>query len=142
MKLRLPANYYRFDDLLTMEAGQAYLLNQLDRTSCALPPEHAFHSSRTNCDPSRYEIYDDGSLWFVNNAQDEVWADYRDFVRDCLIPGINSQPSELCWTEDEYESAESLDAWLIDDMDKQLLILFCDGDEPAARELCGVRVAR
>ena len=133
--IHIPSAWDNLDNLMTCEAGRAYVLRQLDRDSSAIPPDHEFHSSRTSGDPSCCRVYSDGSLWFVNNAEDEVWSDYRDFVQDSMLKGLRFTKG-LCWTEEEYAAADYFsNPWLIDDMDKQLLLLSCDGDDEAARDL-------
>lgn len=133
--IHIPSAWDSIDNLMTCEAGRAYVLRQLDDQSNAIPPEYEFHSSRTSGDPSCYRVYSDDSLWLANNAEDEVWSDYRDFVQDSLLKGLHWT---LCWTQEEREAADyHSNPWLIDDMDKQLLLLSCDGDEDAAHALVG-----
>jgi hypothetical protein len=128
------------EDLMECEAGRAYILNQLDPKSEAIQPEQRCESSRKNCDAARYKIYEDGSLWFVNNAEDEVWSDYMDFVQDSLLPGLEAQASRpgMCWSEDESSESDEINAWSIDEMDQQILLRYCDDDEAKARELIGL----
>jgi hypothetical protein len=114
-------------DLLQISAGRAYVCEQL---GVEIASEHSFKSSRQNCDSACYDVYEDGSLWFANNAEDEVWIDYRDFVTDSILPGLRVS-SNLVWDESETDDLEAVE---LDEMDKALLLLFHDGDEAAARE--------
>ena len=127
--IRLPAAWPEGGafDFLQLEAGRAYILDQIGVDGT---PEHKFELSRTDCEPTSYEVYDDGSLWFINNAEDEVWVDFREFVSDRLVPGLQAQSPALRWEEDDDPEST-----VIDDMDRGLLLLFCDGNEEEAREL-------
>ena len=129
--IRLPAawEWTEAEDFLQLCAGRAYLLDQLGITS---KPDHEFILSGS-CDSAGYAIYDDDSLWFSNNACDEVWSDYRDFVTEELIPGLVacSASGPPAWADDEDGD------WTIDEMDRQLLVLFHDGDINAARVCAG-----
>ena len=140
--IHIPSGWRSLDDLMAWEAGRAYVLRQLDRHSSAVQPDHEFHSSRTSGDPSCYWVYSDGSLWFVNNAEDDVWGYYRDFIENTLLDGLRFRKG-LCWNGHEYQASDYFaDPWLIDDMDRQLLLLYCDGDDGAARALvCKHRTA-
>lgn len=128
------------EDLLSCEAGRAYVLDQLDSSSKAIQPEQVFQSSRKNCDAAWYKIYSDGSLWFVNNAQDEVWSDYTDFVQQSLLPGIAASAAQkgMCWDEEEAAESDDFNAWSLDQMDREILTKYADDDEEAARELVGL----
>lgn len=120
-----PANWESstFEDLFTIEAGQAYVAEQLGGS---VVPIATFHSNRANADACSYDLFDDGSLWFHSNAQDEVWADAVDFVREMRFDG-------LYWDE-----CDDLDGLLVDEMDRDLLVHLWDEDD--AREFfeqCG-----
>lgn len=127
--IRLPAAWDKETafDLLQISAGRAYVCEQL---GVEIACEHSFRSSRENCDSAWYEVYEDGSLWFRNNAEDEVWSDYRDFVTNSLLPGLRVS-SDMVWDESETDDPKAVE---LDGMDKALLLLFHDGDEMAARE--------
>ena len=127
--IRLPAAWDKQSafDLLQISAGRAYVCEQL---GVEIACEHSFKSSRENCDSGSYEIYEDGSLWYSNNAQDEVWSDYRDFVAESLLRGLRVS-SNMVWDESETDDPNAVE---LDGMDKELLLLFHDGDQLAARE--------
>lgn len=107
-----------FEDLFCIQAGRAYIAEQLNGN---IEPEKTFKSSRTGADACSYDLFEDGSLWFHSNAQDEVWADATDFI------------NELCFSGLYWEDVEDRDDFLIDDMDKNLLIHLLE-DENAARD--------
>lgn len=52
-------------------------------------------------DPWSYLVFADGSLYYANNAQDEVWADAYDFIVERLLNGAGRDAEEY-----EAESAE------------------------------------
>jgi len=139
MKIHVPEAWNSVDmsDLMACEAGQAYVLDQLDPDSRAIKPSHTFNSSRENSDAARYLVFDDGSMWFQNNASDEVWADFRDFVTDELVPGITAQPGhpKLYWSDEDAALFSDDEAWVLDDMDRGLLLHYTQQDEKSAREL-------
>lgn len=121
IEVRKPAAWENstLEDLMTIEAGQAYVLEQFG--SDAVKPEVTFRSSRTNQDAASYDVFEDGSLWLHNNAQDVVYHDVSDFV-------IN----ELRFDGVHWEDTDDRDGMLVDDMDKNLLIYLWD--EERARE--------
>ena len=45
-------------------------------------PSITFSGDHPEC---AYHIFGDGSLYYANNAQDEVWADARDFVIERVL---------------------------------------------------------
>ena len=62
-----------------------------DELNSALPeleritPIHDFcDDAERGGDASHYYIFKDGSLYYANNAQDEVWADKSDFISELL----------------------------------------------------------
>lgn len=118
-KIRKPANWESssFEDLFTIEAGQAYVAEQFGGS---VAPVKRFHSSRTNADACSYDLFDDGSIWYRNNAQDEVWADAVDFLRELRFDGLD-------W--DEYDGSSNM---IVDEMDRDLLVHLWGEDE--ARE--------
>ena len=138
-EIRLPAawNQAQTFDLLQLEAGRHYILDQMDSSSTAIQPEHVFNSDNPRSDTASYSVYSDGSLWFKNNAEDEIWADFRDAVSEHLIRGIEAQQITH-WTQDEVDASDDQAARCPDNMDRQLLLLSCDGDEDAARESIGL----
>lgn len=52
-------------------------------------------------DPWSYLVFADGSLYYSNNAADEVWADASDFIKDELINAAGKDASDY-----EPDSAE------------------------------------
>lgn len=127
------------DDLMQLDAGQAYVLQQFDAED-AVTPDHVFKRSGSG-DYCCYEVYEDGSLWYVNNAEDEVWPDYSDFVREQLIPGLLASKegdSRMFWTEEEAEQSGDMYSYAPDEMDRQLLMLAYDDDESEIREILGL----
>jgi hypothetical protein len=115
------------DDLMECEAGQAYILRQLDPKSRAIKPIHVCESSSGGVDSSWYEIYEDRSLWFVNNAADEVWTDYTDFVEMSLLPGIEADETlrrGLSWNEDAIMDSDDISNSWLSEMDQQILLLY------------------
>lgn len=137
--IRKPAAWTNasLDDLFDCEAGRAYVLEQLDPHSRAIAPDAAFTSDREGHDSATYEVYCDHSMWFHNNAEDEVWFDFRDFVAEQLIPGIeaSSHGSRLFWSADDEGFGDEMSDWALDRMDRELLLRYCDGDVTQAREL-------
>jgi len=129
--IRLPAawKWSEAKDFMQLCAGRAYLLSQMDITS---EPDHEFTRSGSG-DTASYSVFDDGSLWYCNNAEDEVWSDYRDFVTERLLPGLEacSHAGQPSWGDDDNGD------WVIDEMDRGLLVLFHDGDEDAAKDAVG-----
>ena len=125
-KYRTTARWSTFDADNAPYALIAYLANR-EGQQIDLP---VWFSTEDNPghDACGYEIFADGSLYFYNNAEDEVWSDYRDFVTDCLIPGIQSQ--KFCWNESEQQQ----DEYLLWDMDRKLLVFYA-GNELDARGL-------
>jgi hypothetical protein len=121
-EIRLPAAWGTAEafQLLQCQAGRAYLLAQ---TGIGSEPEHTIRLSEHSQDYCAYEIFPDGSLWYVNNAEDEVWEDYRDFVQE-LLNTAAVQGGVDCWEK-------------LNDGDRQLLTHYCDGDEAKAKELVG-----
>ncbi len=106
-----------FEDLLACQAGQAYVADQLRGH---VDPEWTFRSDRTNSDPCSYDLFEDGSLWFHSNAEDEIWADANDFIQQFEFTG-------LYWDE-----CENRDGLLVNSMDRELLIHLLEEEE--ARE--------
>lgn len=39
---------------------------------------------RTDGAGASYHVFSDGSILYTNNAEEEVWSDYQDFVRELL----------------------------------------------------------
>jgi hypothetical protein len=113
-KIHKPADWESgtFEELLEIEAGQAYVANQLGGD---VSPVAVFKSSRENMDTASYELFADNSLWFINNARDEVWSDAGDFAQQLDFDGV--------FWEDIPERNELGNAgMLVDEMDKNLLI--------------------
>ena len=124
-KLQTPAAYSSFDDLLTCEAGVAYVVRQRGGD---VTPEFRASSSRENCDSAEYEVFGDNSLLFTNNAEDVVAFDASDWANENLT-GFDG----MRWSDDV-----DADGLVIDEMDKKLMI-FLWGDEAAIEhfERCG-----
>lgn len=117
--IRKPANLgsSTFEDLFTIEAGQAYVAEQFGGS---VDPVASFKSNRSNADACSYDLFDDGSLWFHSNAEDEVWADAGDFVREMQFTGLY------------WEDSDDRDGLLVDAMDRDLLVHLWGEDD--ARE--------
>lgn len=112
--IRKPADWESstFDELLAIEAGQAYVANQLGGD---VAPVATFNSSRANMDTASYELFSDNSLWFINNARDEVWSDAGDFAQQLDFDGV-------FWEDIPERDGLREDGILADEMDKKLLI--------------------
>lgn len=108
-KIRKPANWESntFEDLFELEAGRAYVAEQLGGT---VAPKETFRSSRCTSEVCSYDLFDDGSLWFHSNAEDEVWADAGDFVREMQFTGLY------------WDDSDDRDGLLVDAMDRGLLV--------------------
>lgn len=74
--IRLPANWPDREAIafLQLDAGRAYIADQ-DGLQIS-PASEMWNADKT----AGYLVFPDGSLWFVNNAADEVWADVADFL--------------------------------------------------------------
>lgn len=116
-EIRKPSNWGSFDDLFTTEAGQAYVAAQFGGS---IHPALTFRSDRANVDACSYDIFDDGSLWFHSNAEDEVWADAADFACQMRFDGVY------------WDDSDDRDGFLVDAMDRGLLVHLWGEDE--ARE--------
>lgn len=46
-------------------------------------------------DQSRYFLFGDGSLYFGNNAQDEVWSEAADFATDRILNGYEGPLAQI-----------------------------------------------
>jgi hypothetical protein len=55
--------------------------------SLYVDPVDRFEEIPDNGDPWAYLVFRDRSLYYVNNAQDEVWADVYDFILERLLWG-------------------------------------------------------
>ena len=126
--IRKPAAWLNdtLDRLMAFDAGQCYVVRQFGAE--AVPPEHEFSSSRQNCDSASYELFDDGSLLFNNNAEDVVHPSASDWAMENLTVF-----ERLRWSEDA--PGEGL---IVDDMDKNLLTTLW-GEEAARNHFaqCG-----
>jgi hypothetical protein len=45
-------------------------------------------------DPWSYLVFEDGSLYYANNAQDEVWESSRDFIVERLLNDAGREPDD------------------------------------------------
>ena len=135
-QIHVPADWENSQahDLLQIEAGQAYVQSQIDQHFRYPQPEYKFYWN--DSDSTSYRVYSDGSLWFVNNAGDEVWCDYRDFVTDRLLPGLTVNTGDMRWTQEEADEIEQ--GYTINEMDRGILLLYSNGDEEEARKLLGM----
>jgi hypothetical protein len=97
------------DSLMEHQAGQAYVVRQFGGDVVA---DFAAKSSRTNCDSAEYEVFDDGSLLFTNNAEDVVAYDASDWANEHLTGFAGMR-----WSDDI-----DADGFVIDDMDRNLMI--------------------
>ena len=99
LEIRKPAAWAKlpFEQLLAIEAGQAYVAEQLGGK---VEPVATFRSSRSSS--CSYDVFEDGSLWFHSNGDDEVWEDASDLTREMEF-------GDLSWDE-------------IDSMDRDLLV--------------------
>lgn len=114
--IRKPAGWCQrtLDDLMSCEAGQAYVVNQL---GFELPPDEKFRSTRSS--ECAYEYFDDGSLWLISGSEDEVAVDAGDWIQDNLrFDGVR-------WDDDV-----DVDLPEMDQMDRGLLV-YVYGDEEA-----------
>ena len=64
-------------------------------------PAETFTERPEACDPWSYLVFSDGSLYYANNAADDVWADARDFITERLLRDAGKDAAEY-----EPESAE------------------------------------
>jgi hypothetical protein len=118
-EIRKPANWESntFENLFTTEAGQAYVAEQFGGS---VDPVASFQSNRANADACSYDLFEDGSLWFHSNSQDEVWADAADFVREMQFTGLH------------WDDSDDRNGLLVDAMDRDLLVHLWGEDD--ARE--------
>lgn len=58
-----------------------------------IQPEKEFSAWDDPKVAASYKIFPDGSLYFSSNAEDEVWAEAEDFVREKILP--NADPKNL-----------------------------------------------
>lgn len=107
-KIRKPAGWEHssLDDLLELDAGRAYVAEQLDGL---VSPDVTFHSSRKQSDSCSYQLFEDGSIWFSSNAQDEVYLQVHDFVEEMKFDGLS------------WEESDDHKCVLVDSMDRDLL---------------------
>lgn len=83
------------EDLLSTEAGHYRIAHRWDNWRDLEPaiddddavcpvekpkPKHTFWGDHPECE---LLLFSDGSLYYANNAQDEVWADAEDFCVEC-----------------------------------------------------------
>jgi hypothetical protein len=117
--IRKPANWEEstFENLFSIDAGQAYVAQQLNGN---VAPVARFVSSRTNADACSYDLFEDRSVWFHSNAQDEVWSDVADFVQ------------QMDFTGTYWSDCDDRDGFMVDEMDRDLLVHLWGEDE--ARE--------
>lgn len=112
-RIKLASNWEATEasDFIQLQAGRAYILDQLGIHS---HPKTEFTGYEDQC---AYRLYDDDSLWFANNAADEVWSSYANFVQDRL-PAF---------------AACGFDS--LDPMTKDLLLLCYDGEDEVREAL-------
>ena len=91
--IRLPAAWGKETafDLLQISAGAAKQLGV--EIAC----EHSFRSSRDNCDSAWYEVYEDGSLWIINNRRMRFGATTGILLRSRFCP-VCGFPATWCGT--------------------------------------------
>lgn len=78
-------------------------------------PTHEFWGPAP--DGGAYLLYEDGSLWFINSAEDEVWREVADYCTDSLIPALQSCNHDWQGAWDDQEDG----SWVVQEMDRQLL---------------------
>jgi len=119
-KCVLPRDWTTWRELLVFKAGMAYLADRGTGINRPKPIAEFEADDRFVW----YEIFSDGSLLFINNAEDnaedEVWEDWNAFVTDYLLPGL-------------YVVSATWDS--LSKIDRDILLRYCDGDESKAREL-------
>jgi hypothetical protein len=86
-RIALLARRGRFDGKI--EPSEIECLESL-RTS----PVETYGEMPEGQDPWSYLVFSDGSLYFSNNAQDEVWASVRDFIVERLLTDSGSEPGD------------------------------------------------
>ena len=64
----------------------------------------------SSADASRYHLFEDDSLLIVTNAYQQVWADARDFVVECILPQmrLSLMDAELLRAIDSDHIVESV----------------------------------
>jgi hypothetical protein len=62
--------------------------------SLHIDPVERYDERPEGQDPWSYMIFSDGSLYYQNNARDEVWADAHDFVVERLLNDPEDYPPE------------------------------------------------
>lgn len=64
----------------------------------------------SSADASRYYLFEDDSLLIVTNAYQQVWADARDFVVECILPQmrLSLMDAELLRAIDSDHIVESV----------------------------------
>lgn len=107
------------DELMETEAGQHYVLNQFGAAD-KVAPEHTFERSGSG-DYCAYLIFEDGSLYYVNNAEDVVHFSASDWVLENLTGFSGTK-----WNDDG-------EGMPIDDMDREMLMHIFE-DEESAKE--------
>ena len=70
-------------------------------TALAVDPAESYTEKPEACDSWSYLVFSDGSLYYANSAQDEVWADISDFITERLINDAGQDASDY-----DPESAE------------------------------------
>lgn len=129
LRKMLPANWDRTDDyeyFLSYAANREYAR---ERTYGVLRSEESpvwEIQSDNSGDGWGYAIYEDGSLLFWNNAQDETWTDWEYYVSDQLMETLR-QTMPGCQERTGLEGTDLLDAATL-----ELLRKFFDSDE----EIC------
>lgn len=63
-------------------------------TALAVEPAESYTERPAAQDPWSYLVFSDGSLYFSNNAADEVWADASDFITERLINAAGKDASD------------------------------------------------
>lgn len=95
-----------------------------------------FWNSPRSGDGFKYLVYPDGSLWYVNNADNEVWADAGDFA-DKLANDIRENPPR---GQDEWGRTDEPGGWAdVNETDREFLTWAYD-TEADAMEACGFEV--
>lgn len=99
--------YYLNDNFLWLSPEEQDLLEDLPPFADIIRETFRADSS---ADASRYYLFEDDSLLIVTNAYQQVWADARDFVVECILPQmrLSLMDAELLRAIDSDHVVESI----------------------------------